>query len=362
MAAGFCADGNKLLCAGLALLAMVASILALVLPAYFIGRLGINIICWGWGGEGDEEMDWKWIEWVGPGTFKYFPWIVDDVTQCSIKCDDIINCGGHGVATPTDNFYPDCQCKSCSPGYSGPSCSPVPASHGPASHGPASHGPASHGPASHGPATPGPPTRTCADTNADGAMVNYDCSAKTNEINTYVPLAWPAGVNCAGADCTVAECCTVAATECQGVFVGRTRPTENSDGQPIVWSDDDGGWSGSCAITPATNPDCENRYIANTPWQTPNLYHQCQIRPQEPNNICEMNTTQTCQKPATDNTFCDTDQEYFFDASDCADDSCIGPIHQTNEVCICPPGTSREVSLDPDTSAYKFECHTSATI
>ena len=173
MAAGFCADGNKLLCAGLALLAMVASILALVLPAYFIGRLGINIICWGWGGEGDEEMDWKWIEWVGPGTFKYFPWIVDDVTQCSIKCDDIINCGGHGVATPTDNFYPDCQCKSCSPGYSGPSCSPVPASHGPASHGPATPGPPTSGTPTSGtptsgtptpgptPPTPGPPLTLC---------------------------------------------------------------------------------------------------------------------------------------------------------------------------------------------------------
>jgi len=157
------------LCAFLAMFAMGVWVLWMVGVFYFIPRGLINIACWMWEGEEDEAMEWKWFEWWGPNwpwpswwpeiLKKPFPWFVDDVTQCSIKCDNSSYCNNQGEAETTDDFYPDCKC-ACDTGYSGLKCEigPVTApSPGPATPGPATRGPTTPGPATPGPTTPGPP-------------------------------------------------------------------------------------------------------------------------------------------------------------------------------------------------------------
>ena len=51
---------------------------------------------------------------------------------------------------------------------------------------------------------PGDPARTCADTNADGTVDNFDCASHANDLH-----ASPSAVTCAADECTATQCCTV---------------------------------------------------------------------------------------------------------------------------------------------------------
>jgi hypothetical protein len=53
-------------------------------------------------------------------------------------------------------------------------------------------------------APPPPPARTCADTNADGTVDNFDCASHANDLH-----ASPSAVTCAADECTATQCCTV---------------------------------------------------------------------------------------------------------------------------------------------------------
>jgi hypothetical protein len=62
--------------------------------------------------------------------------------------------------------------------------------------------------------------RTCADTDADGSMDNFDCTGSPNSLNSN-----PAGVTCTSNPCTIAECCTVAPTVAPGTCI---RPSDTA--------------------------------------------------------------------------------------------------------------------------------------
>ena len=96
-----------------------------------------------------------------------------------------VNCGNNAVCE--DNDPPDTSytCR-CMPGYTGPerhggrndSCSLI------------------QGNIEH--------PRTCADTDADGSLNNFDCSSSDNSLDLN-----PAGVICSGDTCNITDCCTV---------------------------------------------------------------------------------------------------------------------------------------------------------
>jgi len=94
------------------------------------------------------------------------------------------NCGTNAVCEDNDPPDPSYICR-CAPGYTGPSrhggridCLPIQDN------------------IDH--------PRTCADTDADGSMNNFDCTGSPNSLDLS-----PADIDCSDDACTAAECCTV---------------------------------------------------------------------------------------------------------------------------------------------------------
>ena len=109
---------------------------------------------------------------------------------CSVDgCYDLTigglrNCGTNAVCEDNDPPDPSYTCR-CAPGYTGPSrhggrinCLPIQDN------------------IDH--------PRTCADTDADGSMNNFDCTDSPNSLDLS-----PADIDCSGDACTAPECCTV---------------------------------------------------------------------------------------------------------------------------------------------------------
>jgi len=246
------------LCAFLAMGAMGVWVLWMVGVFYFIPRGLINIACWMWEGEGDEAMEWKWIKWWGPNWSwpswwpeilkKPFPWFVDDVTQCSIKCDNSSYCNNQGEAETTDDFYPDCKC-ACDTGYSGLKCeilpvtapsptpSPTPATSGTPT--PATSGPATSGPATPGPVTPPGPPPGPPPVISPGCLPNPSAACKLLPSATYMGGKFHAnpGVTVAAAT----DPCgfyNMTATQCNSTWwEGDIRGDTRSLGKACNWSE-----------------------------------------------------------------------------------------------------------------------------